>query len=135
MRYNYNGLADTDIRFSSVIINDHEYQVPVEVGAALDEYKSALFDEKAAHQKTIQGYEELNAEKYEDIADKIMLALSESVNRDSLLAHSIDYYEKVDPISCDPIFEFRHELVRRIIMALKGLTPEGEPYRKGSFKF
>lgn len=129
MIYNYGGKTQIDIQFDSITINDNEYIVPSEVANALANYSERLANEIRSHEATKMRYEEINAEKYEVMADRIMFSLAESVNRDSLLAKSLDYYEKVDPVTCEPIFAFRHDVIRRIILALKGLTPEGKKYK------
>ena len=129
MIYNYGGKTQTAIQFDRITINGDEYIVPSEVANALADYSERLANEVRSHEATKMRYEEINAEKYEVVADRIMFALAESVNRDSLLKKSLDYYEKVDPVTCEPIFAFRHELLRRIILALKGLTPEGKKFK------
>lgn len=129
MIYNFGGKTQTAIQFDSIIINDNEYIVPSEVANALANYSERLTEEVNSHEATKMRYEEINAEKYDVVADRIMLALAESVNRDSLLKKSLDDYNRVDPSTCEPIFEFRNELRRRIILALKGLTPDGKKYK------
>lgn len=130
MIYNYGGKTQIDIQFDSITINDNEYIVPSEVANALNNYSERLANEIARHEADVIRYEELNAEKYDDIADRILLALAEGVNRDSLLAKSLDYYEKVDPVTCEPIFEFRHEGHDRIVLALKNIQPNGKKFTK-----
>lgn len=125
---NYGGRKERDIQFDSVIVNGVEYIVPSTVANAIDSYAERLIDEHRRHEAEMQKYEELNNEKYEAVAERIMFALEEGANRESLLKYSINYHEKTDS-SGQPIFEKRHELRRRIIMALKGLTPNGEPYK------
>lgn len=135
MRYNYNGIGQKNIKFDSVLIDNDEYIVPSAVANALADYADRLAKESVRHEATKRRYEEINAEKYEVIADRIVSALEEAVAvngnvRERLLKHSINDYDRVE--GGEPVFEFRHELYRRIIAALKGFTPEGEPYEKAS---
>ena len=129
MRYNYNGIGQKNLKFDSVMIDNNEYIVPSAVATALESLFNRLVDERNSHDATKMRYEEITAEKYDVIAERIMSALEAGVNRDSLLNGSINDYDRVDPITCEAIYDFRHELHRRIVNALKGLTPEGKPYK------
>lgn len=129
--YNYVGIAQNGIQFDSVIIDDAEYIVPATVAKALKNYADRLSKECRDHEATKAKYEEINTEKYNAIAERIVSALEEGISangnvRESLLKHSINDYTKVE--GGEPVFEFRHELYNRIVMALKGLKPDGTPY-------
>lgn len=131
--YAYNGITQKEIQFDIVVIDNTEYIVPSTVANALKNYSERLAKECSSHEATKRKYEEINADKYDVIADRIVSALEAGISpngniRERLLKHSIDHYEKVE--GGEPVFEFRHELRRRIIAALKGFTPEGEPYEK-----
>lgn len=129
MKYDYSGIVQKKIQFDSVIIDNNEYVVPAIVANTLESLSNRLVDERNSHEATKMRVEEISADKYGVVAERIMFALEAGVNRDSLLNGSINDYDKVDPITCEPIFEFRNELHRRIVNALNGLTPEGKPYK------
>lgn len=125
----FNGITDRDMRYALVKIGEHEYTVPEKVAQAIEGYSEALAKERIVHADKISRLQDLNEEKYDEIAWGIMMNLESAANRDSLLAKSINDYE-VDPRTGREEFKFRKELLRRIKAGLAGLTPDGVPRNK-----
>lgn len=132
--YNYGGISEKGIQFDSVIIDDVEYIVPATVAKALKNYADRLAKECSDHEATKKKYEEIDSKKYDVVAERIMSALEQGVSengavRESLLKHSINEQTGYYPGTSEPAYGYRHELRRRIVLALEGKTPEGKPYR------
>lgn len=125
----FEGITSEELKYNLVRIDEHEYTVPAEVAKTLEGYRDLLHKERIEHAGKIERLESLNDEKYDEIAWGIMMNLEQAVNRDSLLAKSINAYE-VDPLTSTEVFTFRNELLRRIKAGLAGLTPDGVPRNK-----
>lgn len=130
-----------EIIMMTMTIDGMQYQVPSGVVHAYDLLEKGLQEEKKAHAKTKEQYENYKNMDIDKVAWRIMLNLdagvrplpktryaTEKFSRDeSCLAHSIDFFQKTN--DGEPILEFRREALMRIRQALNGRNVKGELYK------
>lgn len=130
-----------EIIMMTMTIDGKQYQVPSGVVHAYDLLEKGLQEEKRAHAKTKEKYEDYKNKDIDKVAWRIALNLNagvrpmpitrnvtEKFSRDeSCLAHSIDFFQKTN--GGEPILEFRREVLMRIKQALDGKTVKGENFK------
>lgn len=124
-------IKTTPVEYETVYIGDGQYQVPTPVVKELTRLVSTVealrIDNDEARAKKRQNNKE--------IADRIVMNLisGEPYGR-SVLKYAIDKFDKVE--NGQPVFEFRHEVENRIMLALENKGMDGEPgtIGKGSWK-
>ena len=131
---------EREIAYMSVVIDNHEYQIPEAVVKTLRALKADLEAEEKAHQKTIADYEKRYSKTDNTTALRIMANLAEGVphintsrhglsekfSRDeSCLVHSLDQF---DVVRGETVFSFRDEVYKRITQAMRGYKNNGSRY-------
>lgn len=126
-----------EIIMMTMTIDGKQYQVPSGVVQAYDLLEKGLQEEKRAHAKTKEQYDDYKNMDIDKVAWRILLNLdagirplpktrgiAEKFSRDeSCLAHSVDFFQKTN--GGEPILEFRREALMRIKQALDGRTVKG----------
>lgn len=90
----------------------------------INDLEQALEDEQTAHAKTKASINSDNRLVAERIALNLNSGMQES---DRCLAHSLDYFSKTK--DGEPVFEFKNEVLSRILLAMNGKTYRGNDYR------
>ena len=127
--------------YKTICINEHEYQVPEAVATYLQELDNTLEAERRDHAKEVAKLQKVATKDFNIVADRVMTNLNSGLepmkgrwglptfdvaNRG--LVYDINEQYKTDSFG-EPIFEFKHEVKRRIVAALMGQTARGEDYR------
>ena len=98
----------------------YEYQVPSQVAKELTNMANII----EAQNIDINEARAKRREENEDIAERIIMNLISGEPYDrSVLKHKIDHFDRVE--NGQPVFEFRHEVERRIVLALEGKGVDG----------
>ena len=99
--------------------------------AVVCRYIDDLEEQVRTYQENHQKYvDSINAEVTKQ-AERVALNLACDYGTDgNCLAHELDYYEEVDPVSCEPVFAFRKDVMTRILLALTGKTAKGLEYTR-----
>lgn len=128
--------------YKTIRIDEHEYQVPEAVASHLEKLYDALAEEKRQHAKEYDKLQKVATKDFNIVANRIMLNLNHGLppmaasristpkfDREArCLAFDIDHYTKTDSFG-EPIFEFKDEVIRRILAALLGQTANGQEYK------
>lgn len=110
-----------------IVINGEQHMADSSVCRYVDSLEEQLQDEQAKHTQFV---ESVNADVNKQ-AERIMLNLASGMQEsDNCLKHSLNHFEKVDPVSGEPVFAFQHEVKRRIALALAGKTANGTDYTR-----
>ena len=137
-----------EIEYISIVIDDHEYQVPGEIARAIKTLKADLDQEKNNHAKTKHKLATCRNDDFEIMTSRIMYNLSydnpkriKHQNAFKLntgetetnykpggkcLAYSLDDFEYEKG---DTTFTFRDECKKRIMLALQGKTVNGLDFK------
>lgn len=111
------------ITLKYVEINGEYHIADNDVVREIDRLEQALFDEQTAHAKT----KALMNKDIRTLAERIALNLNSGMqDSDICLAHSLNHFDKTR--DGEPVFEFRNEVMRRIILALNGKNASGNDY-------
>ena len=128
--------------YKTIRIDEHEYQVPEAVASHLEKLADALAEEKRQRAKEYDKLQKVATKDFNTVADRIMFNLNDGLppvsasriqtqkydKETRCLAFDIDHYTKTNSFG-EPIFEFKHEVKRRIMAALLGQTARGQEYK------
>lgn len=117
--------AKADIQY--IKINNDYHIADAVVCRYIDDLEKQVMSEQENHQKYVNS---INVDVAKQ-AERIALNLASDYGTDgNCLAHELDYYEEVDPVTCEPKFKFRKEVMTRIMLALTGKTAKGLEYTR-----
>lgn len=127
MVYEFKTLKSTPVKYETVSLGDCQYQVPAPIAKELTNMASII----EAQNIDIDDARAKRREENEILAERIMMNLisGEPYGR-SVLKHEIDHFTEVENGS--PIFAFRHEVERRILLALEGKGVDGDASNIGN---
>lgn len=110
-----------------VVVDGENHVADMAVCRYIDSLETALADEQEKHQKFV---ESVNADVNKQ-AERIMLNLASGMQEsDNCLKHGLNHFEKVDPVTGEPVLAFQYEVKRRIALALAGKTAKGTDYTR-----
>lgn len=136
---NYYYVGET--AYKTICINEHEYQVPEAVATYLQSLDDTLEAERQAHAKEVSKLQKVATKDFNIVADRIMTNLNSGLEplkgrwglptfdvANRCLVYDVNEHFKTDSFG-EPIFEFKHEVKRRIMAALMGQTANGQEYK------
>lgn len=115
------------IDLNYVVVNGEKALADNTVCRYIDSLEKALAEEQAKHQQFV---ESINADVNKK-AQRVALNLASGMQEaDNCLKHSLNHFDKTDPVTGEPIFSFQKEVLRRICLALVGKTATGTEYTR-----
>ena len=116
----YSTVKSQPVKYETISLKDGQYQVPSQVAKELTNMANII----EAQNIDINEARAKRREENEDIAERIIMNLISGEPYDrSVLKYKIDHFDRVE--NGQPVFEFRHEVERRILLALEGKGVDG----------
>lgn len=113
------------IEFNYISVNGENHIADSVVCRHISDLEDALYKAQEEHQKYVASVSADIAKQAERIALNLASGMSEE---ESCLKHSLNHF--TDTKDGEPVFRYRDEVIKRIMLALQGRTAKGDKYTR-----